>query len=197
MQSVFLKDTKLLVLSNVYQPSDDSFLLAENVKVKKKASVLDLGTGSGIQGINAAMQGAEKVVSTDINEVALLNARKNAEALGFSKVFDFRKGNLFECLKQGEKFDVIVFNPPYVISDEKKYDDLDGGVKGREVLDEFLKGFAGHLEKEGECFFLQSSINDESETIEILEKQGFEIDVVARKRLFFEELLVFRAFKEL
>ena len=197
MPFVFFKETKLFVLSNVYEPSEDSFLLAENVKVKENASVLDLGTGSGIQGINAAMQGAGKVVSTDINETALLNAKKNAEELGFDKVFEFRKGNLFDCLKKEERFDVIVFNPPYVISEEKKYADLDGGIKGREILDEFLKGFAAHLEKEGKCFFLQSSLNGEEESTELLEDQGFETKVVARKKLFFEELLVFRTLKEL
>ena len=100
MPFVFFKETKLFVLSDVYLPSDDSFLLAENVKVKKGTRVLDLGTGSGIQGINAAMQGAEKVVSTDINENALQNAKKNAEALGFGKKFEFRKGSLFECIKE-------------------------------------------------------------------------------------------------
>ncbi len=197
MPSVFLKKTKLFVLPKVYEPSDDSFLLAENVKVKEKANVLDLGTGSGIQGINAAMQGAGKIVSTDINEVALLNARKNAEALGFGKIFEFRKGNLFDCLKKEEGFDVIVFNPPYVISEEKKYADLDGGINGREVLDEFLKGFAEYLEKEGKCFFLQSSLNGEEESAKLLEEQGFEAKVVARKKLFFEKLLVFRALREL
>lgn len=195
MPFVFFKGIRLLVLSNVYLPSDDSFLLSKNVKVKRKASVLDFGTGSGIQGINAAMQGAEKVVSTDINENSLQNAEKNAKALGFGKKFEFRKGSLFDCLKKGEKFDVIVFNPPYVISEERKYADLDGGVKGREVLDRFLNGFAVHLKKEGKCFFLQSSLNGEKKTVEILEKLGFEARVVARKRLFFEELLVFRALK--
>jgi len=197
MPFVFFKETKLFVLPEVYPPSDDSFLLAKNVKVKEKASVLDLGTGSGIQGINAAMQDAEKVVSTDINENALLNAQKNAKALGFEKVFEFRKGNLFDCLKKEERFDVIVFNPPYVISEEKKYADLDGGIKGRNILDEFLKSFAVHLEKDGKCFFLQSSLNGEEESTELLEEQGFETKVVARKKLFFEELLVFRALKEL
>lgn len=195
MPFVFFKQTKLFVLSNVYEPSDDSFLLAENVKVKEKASVLDLGTGSGIQGINSAMQGAGNIVSTDVNETALLNAQKNAKALGFDKIFEFRKGNLFDCLKKNEKFDVIVFNPPYVISEEKKHADLDGGVKGREVLDRFLKGFAVYLKKGGRCFFLQSSLNGEEESTKLLEEQGFEAKVVARKKLFFEELLVFRALR--
>ncbi len=195
MPSIFFKESKLFVLPKVYEPSDDSFLLAENVKVKEKESVFDLGTGSGIQGINAAMQKAEKVVSTDVNETALLNAEKNAKALGFEKIFEFRKGNLFDCLKKEEKFDVIVFNPPYVISEEKKYKDLDGGVRGREVLDEFLKGFAKHLKKGGKCFFLQTSLNGEEESVKLLEEQGFEAKVVARKRLFFEELLVFRVLK--
>ena len=84
-----------------------------------------------------------------------------------------------------------------MISEEKKYADLDGGVNGREVLDEFLKGFAAYLEKEGKCFFLQSSLNGEEESAKLLEEQGFEAKVVARKKLFFEKLLVFRTLREL
>jgi len=94
MPTVFFKEAKLVVLSNVYCPSEDSFLLAENVKVKINASMLDIGTGSGIQGINAAMQGAGKIISTDINERALQNAKKNAKAIGFGKKIEFRKGSL-------------------------------------------------------------------------------------------------------
>ena len=195
MQSVFFNGIELSVFPKVYTPSDDSFLLAEKVKVEEKDNVLDMGTGSGIQGINAAMQGAKKIVSTDINEKALQNAKKNATVLGFDKKFEFRKGNLFDCLKKEEMFDVIVFNPPYVISEEKKYADLDGGVKGREVLDSFLNGVAQHLKKEGRSFFLQSSLNGEKETVDKLKKEGFSYKVLARKKLFFEELLVFKAIK--
>ncbi|MFA4855533.1 MAG: HemK2/MTQ2 family protein methyltransferase [archaeon] len=195
IQFFFLNGLKLSVFPKVYEPSEDSFLLAENVEIAKGCSVLDLGTGSGIQGISAAAKGAAHVVCTDVNENALKNAEENAEKAGFSDRFEFRQSSLFDCVKQGERFDVIVFNPPYVPSKGKRFVDLDGGKKGREILDKFLAEFPKHLKKNGACFFLQSSLNGEKETANALEKNGFEARVVARKRVFFEELVVFRAGK--
>ena len=195
MQFFFLNGLKLSIFPKVYEPSEDSFLLAENVEIAKGNSVLDLGTGSGIQGISAAAKGAACVVCTDVDENALKNAEENAEKAGFLHRFEFRQGSLFDCVKQGEKFDVIVFNPPYVPSGEKRFVDLDGGKKGREVLDKFLGAFGRHLKKNGVCFFLESSLNGEKETANALKKNGFEARAVARKRIFFEELVVFRAGK--
>ena len=195
MQFFFLNGLKLAVFPRVYEPSDDSFLLAENAEIAKGCCVLDLGTGSGIQGINAAMKGAARIVCTDVNESALKNAEENAKKAGFSERFEFRQGSLFECIGKREKFDAIVFNPPYVPSGEKRFVDLDGGRKGRETLDKFLEGFGEHLKKNGKCFFLQSSLNGKKETAKALKKNGFGARVVARKRLFFEELVVFRAEK--
>jgi len=194
MKAVFFKGLELKVFPTVYEPSEDSFLLAETVSVPNGSTVLDLGTGSGIQGINAALVGTSRVVCTDVNAKALENAKGNAGRLMPKAKFEFRQGSLFEPVA-GEKFHVIIFNPPYVVSEGKKFRDLDGGVKGREVLDIFLEGFAVHLEKNGKCFFLQSNLNGERETGEILGKHGLEFETIARKRLFFEELLVFRAWK--
>lgn len=193
MKTAFLKDKELTVLDNVYEPSEDSFLLAENVNIKQDAIVLDLGTGTGIQGINAAILGAKKVVCTDINRKALENAKKNANKLGFSEKFEFRQGNLFDCLNKGEKFDTILFNPPYVVSDEKKFEDLDGGKKGRETLDKFLEKFDKFLDLGGECFFLQTDLNGEKETLKKLEEKGFTAEKLAEKRAFFETLIVFKS----
>ena len=196
MKSFFFKGLEFRVFPDVYEPSEDSFILAENVSVKKGASFLDAGCGSGIQGINAAMQGASKVVCTDVDGNALENAMANAKKAGFLERFEFRQGNLFECLGAGEMFNVIAFNPPYMPSDGKKFGDLDGGEFGRDALDCFLNCFGTHLAPGGECFFLQSSLNGEKETGIILEGLGFEFEVLARKRLFFEELAVFRAWRK-
>lgn len=195
MKRIFFKGFELRVFPKVYEPSEDSFLLAESVSVPESARVLDLGTGSGIQGINAALQGASGVLSTDVSSDALKNAEENAKRLGLRELFEFRQGSLFECLEGGERFGAIIFNPPYVASGKRRFRDLDGGKRGREVLDSFLRGFAPHLEKGGKCFFLQSSLNGEGETVKALEARGFLHEVLARKKLFFEELLVFAAWR--
>jgi len=74
--------------------------------------VVDLGTGSGIVAISLALEcPAAKVVAVDLSKEAIFVARNNAGRLG-ARV-DFRQGDWFAPLV-GERFDLIVANPPYV-----------------------------------------------------------------------------------
>ncbi len=188
----FFGRLEISIFPEVYEPREDSFLLAKAVDMKKGATVLDLGCGSGIQGINAASEGASQVLCADINKQALKCAEFNAQNLGFSETIETRETNLFKEIP--ESFDCIIFNPPYVPSETVKHLDTDGGKRGRETLNRFLIEFGGHLNKKGVCFFLQSSLNDEEITKKLLERQGFETEVTAREKLFFEELIVFKCF---
>jgi len=179
---------------SVYYPSEDSYFLAENVATKKNAVVIDVGCGSGIQSLNTLINGASKAIALDLNEDALKATKENCEKAGFMGKIETIKSDLFEnCSKK--KADAIIFNPPYVVSDEVKYVDLDGGKKGRETLDVFLEEFPMHLKENGECFFLQTNLNGEAETEKKLGDRGFTFEIVARKGGFFEELIVYRAKK--
>lgn len=100
------------VPSEVYTPAEDTYLLADNLEVKEGEKVLELGTGCGLISILAAKMGGE-VVSTDITSQALECARKNARSANVEESIDFRRGDLFEPV-EGERFDFIVFNPPYL-----------------------------------------------------------------------------------
>ena len=87
-------------------------------------ATLDLGTGCGIQALLAAKHSA-RVVATDVNERALAFARFNA-ALNGVDVIEFRHGNLFEPV-EGERFGLVVANPPYVISPDSTFAYRDSG----------------------------------------------------------------------
>jgi len=191
VKKIPFKGKNLLVFEGVYEPAEDSFLLVEAVKVGKEANALDLGTGSGIQAINAALQGAQ-VLAVDVKEEALKNTLANAKEFGLREKISTRESNLFESV--WEKFDAIVFNPPYVPSEEKELKDVDGGKNGRETLDLFLEQFPAHLNPNGKCFFLQSSLNGIEETEKKLAEKGLRFEIIARKKLFFEELVVFVSF---
>ncbi len=173
----------------VYFPSEDSYFLAENVSVQKGSVVFDVGCGSGIQGINALLQGASKVFGFDVGAKALETAQKNCENAGFAGKFFPVQSDLFE--KCAWKADAIIFNPPYLESEGIKFADLEGGKKGREVLDRFLGEFPKFLTENGKCFFLQTDLNGYRQTIGKLEGEGFVAEIAARKRGFFEELAVF------
>ena len=96
--------------NNVYEPAEDTFLLGDNLMVRKSDSVLEIGTGTGIIAILASKK-AQIVTAIDINKYAVECARINAE-INIANV-DIRLGNLFEPVID-EKFDLILFNTPYL-----------------------------------------------------------------------------------
>lgn len=93
-------------------PSIQSVFLLENTTIKKGDTVLDIGTGAGIQAIFAAEK-ASKVVATDLNQDAVDDTLYNAKIHGVDHIIDVRQGDLFGPVKDDEKFDVIIFNIDY------------------------------------------------------------------------------------
>lgn len=190
------KDIQYQTHPQVYEPAEDTFLLIDNLQVERMSRVLEIGTGTGLIAITAARK-ARGVVGTDINQHALDCTVKN---IIINKAFnvELRKGDLFEPL-EGEKFDLILFNTPYLPSDEDETvdDELDaawnGGSSGREVIDRFLHGVNDHLNPGGKVQLVQSSLSDNQETLSKLEELGFEASITASEKGFFEEIVVITA----
>lgn len=192
MKRVFFKGFELVVLDSVYEPREDSFLLAESVSVSKGIYALDMGCGCGIQAVNLALQGAT-VLAVDINEKAVLNTLENAKRLHLDNKIMAKQSNLFDAIPK-QKFDCVVFNPPYLPAGALKDLSIEGGKKGYELLHKFLDSLSLHLKKNGVCYFVQSSLNGEQRTKKKLASLGLRFEIVAREKLFFEELIVFKAF---
>ena len=192
-KTVFYKGGAFKVRRDVYEPAEDTLLLADNLDVKREERVLELGTGCGILAILAAKAGAE-VVGSDINPAALRCARDNASANGVSERIDFRLGHLFEPVL-GECFDLVIFNPPYLpVEREEAIGGVlerawEAGPDGREVIAAFLPGLPNHLVPKGRALLLQSSLSDISKTITALKSGGFQVNVVGKK-VWFEELFL-------
>jgi len=184
------RSVELEVFGSVYEPREDSFLLAENLRASKETRALDMGCGCGIQSVALALQGAS-VTAVDINQRAVKNTTQNAKRLGLGDKISAKKSDLFSALK-GKKFDVIAFNPPYLPNQGKADAALDGGTKGQELTHKFLDRLSFHLEEGGECFVVASSLNEFSGLPTNASKFGFSCKRVARKKLFFEEIGVFR-----
>jgi release factor glutamine methyltransferase len=84
------------------------------------ASVLDIGTGSGAIALSLAAEGAfARIVATDVSPDALQLARENAGRCGLADRVEFRCGPLFGAVEAGERFAVIVSNPPYVAEPDR------------------------------------------------------------------------------
>lgn len=103
------------VYPNVFNPTKGraSTILLDYLKFKKGTTVLDVGSGCGLYGIIALYNGASRVVATDINPNAVACARRNVRLHHMEKKMQVRKGNVFSAIKETEKFDVIIANPPF------------------------------------------------------------------------------------
>ena len=115
---------------------------------------LDLGTGSGVQALALAGH-ADRVVATDVDDRALAFAAFTAAISG--QTWDLRRGDLFEPVA-GERFDLVVANPPFVITprtpDVPRYRYRDGGRAGDELVAHLVRRVADHLERGGVAQFL-------------------------------------------
>ncbi|WP_457555353.1 HemK2/MTQ2 family protein methyltransferase [Candidatus Pyrohabitans sp.] len=180
----------------VYEPCDDTFMLADALleELRQGDTVLDMGTGTGMLAILAARR-ASRVVAVDVNPGAVVCARRNVSANGVRNV-EVRESDLFS--EVGERFDLIVFNPPYLPRDAAEpRDELarawDGGIDGRSVVDRFISECSQHLRQGGRVLMVQSSLSAPEKTLEMFLRQGFEVSLVAEQRFFFERLYVVKA----
>lgn len=167
----------------IYVPREDSFLLQKIVKkeVKPNDKVLDMGTGSGIQAITAS-EISNNITATDINPECV-------EQLNHPRIKTIQS-NLFENIQ--DKFDLIIFNPPYLPRDPNEPEDsaltTTGGEKGSEIIEEFLKQAKNHLNKEGRILLLYSSLSGNIENI--AKRENYNIKIIAKQKLSFEEIYV-------
>ena len=130
-----------------------SLTLAQITVRPEVRSALDVGTGGGFQGFLAARHSG-RVLGTDTNVRALNLAAFNALLNGMEHVH-FREGSWFEPVGE-ERFDLIVCNPPYVISPESRYLFRDSGLPRDTLSAQLLRETPAHLEEGGFACMLAS-----------------------------------------
>lgn len=172
----------------LYSPREDSFLLAEAVKIYAYGKTLDIGTGSGIQALTAANNGNVKsVLAVDINTEALVTAKKqNSHPL-----IAYMQSDLFSNIKG--TFDTIIFNPPY-LPDHSLVKDiaLDGGKKGYEISVKFLRSAKKHLDDDGQILFLFSSLTNKEVIEKTLTENAYLFEELIKQKFDFERLYVYK-----
>ena len=189
----YYKDLAFDTHPMVYEPKEDSELLAGNLPAENGDYVLDMGCGIGIQAMVASRK-ARRVLAVDINPQAIDAARRNAEKNKAENI-EYRISNLFENIKEEEKFDLIIFNPPYLPSEEKdpQAQAWAGGTMGREIIDKFIVDAPKHLTEKGRIQLLISSLNDVDDVLKTMRERNLEAIIIASEKLWFEELYVILA----
>lgn len=131
--------------------SASSLTLAGLTIRRPSRATLDLGTGSGFQAFLAA-QHSDRVVATDRNPRAVEIAAFNACLNDLASVA-CREGDFFEPVT-GETFDLVVSNPPFIVSPDSGYYFLHGGMQGDDVCRTIARTAPAHLNAGGYCQFL-------------------------------------------
>ncbi len=186
----------------VYRPEADTYLLLEVAlkEIRPGDRILEVGTGSGyiaagITGLNqSGLEGNDAscfVVGTDINPHAVRCAREKGVEVVRTRLFDGLRGS----------FDLIIFNPPYLPTrPEERVEDwleyaLDGGPDGRAVLSLFANEVGRVLAQGGRVLLLISSLTGEGAVVDIFRELRYEVEMVAKRRVYDEDLLVLRILK--
>jgi len=167
-----------------YPLSEDTFFLADYIKNEKGESALDIGTGSGY--LAALLEKSfSLVVGTDLS----FNVLKKQEYFTVNNVCC----NGADALNQ--QFDLIICNMPYLNTDEILDIRTDGGKDGLEVPMRIIGSAKSRIKPGGKFIYVTSSLSNFKKLISYTELDGFNVSILAKKKLFFEELILVEAVK--
>jgi len=160
-------------------PAEDSFFLSDYLENKHGTSALDIGTGSGIIA-KTLSKNFSLVVATDVNISALRKAHETVDNCICC--------NAADALRYS--FDLIVCNLPYLPSDELLDPAVDGLHDGVDIPSMIIKSASQRIVKNGKIIFLTSSLADYDKLIQLCRYLGFDTSIAAKKKLFYEELII-------
>ncbi len=195
---IHYKNAIIKYITQVYEPSEDSFLLAEAAlsEIKGKENVLEVGCGSGIISAVIKANTGARIIGIDINPFAAACTKING--------VDVIRGDLLSCIKG--KFDIIIFNPPYLpnikekIAGDKITKDwinvaLDGGDDGRRIIYRFLEEAESRLVENGRVLMVISSLTGIEEVKSKMISLNYAVEDKVQERFMFEQLTVIRGTK--
>jgi len=198
MQEMSFGLLRIGLCKGVYQPSDDSFLLATYAS-SLTGKILDMGTGTGIAALSAAAANRKNdVVGLDINPSAVECAKANARLNSITNAVFF-ESDLFSATH--EKFDALLFNPPYLPTTQKEKLSLenenaayDGGESGLETFYKFSRQAGSYLFLGGKIGVIATSLNGGiKKTVEELEERIGPTQILAQDAFFFEKIALIEA----
>ncbi|MCK5159815.1 MAG: methyltransferase, partial [Candidatus Heimdallarchaeota archaeon] len=164
--------------SEVYDPAEDSFLLAENVHDLTNEKVLEVGSGSGYVSLYLAKKFPRAdFFCVEINHIAANATKKNAKQNSVN--LEVLCSDLFTSLHAKENnlqfFDIVLFNSPYLpVKDFGLLEQAwSGGIDGLDVVKPFLKALPFFLKNNGSCYLVVSSKTNLALLENMIEFQGF------------------------
>ena len=204
--------------TDVYSPSDDSYLILDFLKkviterkfddlpIQEVKQILDMGTGTGIIAIFLEMVKSLidsfhcKIYASDVLPNAIYCARLNEKLNNLNNRIRFIESNLFEAFPRdlSHSLDIIIFNPPYLPTIEnslnlKKDNTWNGGDTGLEILMKFFKQAKEFLSNHGMIYFICSSNTPVKQLLNELSSYGFVVEEKDKIHFFFEDIVLNKA----
>lgn len=172
----------------VYEPAEDSQLLADAAADRARGVVLEVGTGSGwVAERTGELDSVSRVIASDVNPHACRAAtERGLEGVRGDLVAPFTAASV----------DTVLFNPPYLPTDEEAgLDDwqeraLAGGESGRAVIEPFLDSVGRVVTADGRVLLVVSSLAGFGAVVELAVEAGFHAETVREESFPFETLSV-------
>ena len=170
--------------SEPYVPAEDTFFLADYLKNETGKTALDIGTGSGYLA-KILLKKFSNVVGIDID----FNSLKHQNP----KIPNLICCNLLDPIRC--EFDLVVCNMPYLPSEKISDQTVDGGKEGLEIPLKIISAAKKCMKEGSKLLFLTSSLANFQELIKKTKLMGFSVRIIAKKKLFFEELIIVEAIR--
>ena len=162
-----------------YSPAEDTFFIAEHIEKEKGKAALDVGSGSGYL-TKLLLKNFSLVVGTDINFPILAKQTYKTENLVCCNGAD----------ALNHQFDLVVCNLPYLATEEILDIATDGGLEGFEIPKKIFDSVCNSISDSGKFIFVTSSLSNYQKLFDYAQNLGLQSEIVAKKKLFFEELIL-------
>ncbi|XP_012057189.1 PREDICTED: hemK methyltransferase family member 2-like [Atta cephalotes] len=194
-------------LNTVYEPSEDSYLLMdaleadlESLHAMKPRICLEIGSGSGIVITALAMalkRHNVQFIAIDINPDACRATRRTS--LINSVDINVLQMNLLDCIRIKYTFDIILFNPPYVVTEYNEVIDdrlvfktWAGGKNGRQVMEQVFAIIPKILSDAGLFYLVVIKENDPEYIFSTFKKLNMSGEIVHERKIRGEHLYILR-----
>lgn len=183
---------KFELCSRVAEPNFSSYYLSNHLNLFKGENALDLGTGCGFFAI-VLSEGFDEIYAIDIVNEAIECTNLNSKLNEVDSKVHALKGNLFDPVR-GMKFDLIVSNPPQMPTPSvKEREDWigfmdNGGVDGREIVDEIIENASNFLKASGKLVIVHLDVANIKKTILKLQDKGLRTKILAEHKVLIGRL---------
>lgn len=179
---------KFVVYPNVFSPKyfNDTEFFARELPIRKDEEFLEIGPGTGVASVFAALRGAKHVTAIDINPAAAKNTKENARLNGVKGKLTVMVGDMYEPLAKNSKFDTIYWNTPFgYVAENKNISVLEKAVydPGYKATQRFISQAKKYLKKNGRLLIgFSTSLGKFNILKKFLDEAGFQVRLISKAK---------------